>query len=53
MRRCTELRVLYDLSYSEIAGLMKISINTVKAHLHHAKKELRERLKPYFGEVEL
>jgi len=53
MRRCTELRVLYDLSYSEIAGLMKISINTVKAHLHQAKKELSERLKPYFGEVEL
>ena len=53
MQRCTELRVLHDLSYSEIAGLMNISINTVKAHLHQAKKELSELLKPYFGEVEL
>lgn len=53
MQRCTELRVLHDLSYSEIAGLMNISINTVKAHLHQAKKELNEQLKPYFGEVEL
>ena len=53
MQRCTELRVLHDLSYSEIAGLMNISINTVKAHLHQAKKELSEMLKPYFGEVEL
>jgi RNA polymerase sigma-70 factor (ECF subfamily) len=53
MQRCTELRILHDLSYSEIAGLMNISINTVKAHLHQAKKELTELLKPYFGEVEL
>jgi len=53
MRRCTELRILHDLSYSEIAGLMEISINTVKGHLRTAKKELSERLKPYFGEIEL
>jgi RNA polymerase sigma-70 factor, ECF subfamily len=53
MRRCTELRVIHDFSYKEIAELMEISINTVKAHLHQAKKELSERLKPYFGEVEL
>jgi RNA polymerase sigma-70 factor (ECF subfamily) len=53
MRHCTELRIIHDFSYKEIAELMEISINTVKAHLHQAKKELSERLKPYFGEVEL
>jgi RNA polymerase sigma-70 factor (ECF subfamily) len=53
MRRCTELRIIHDFSYKEIAELMEISINTVKAHLHQAKKELSERLKPYFGEIEL
>ena len=53
MRRCAELRVIHDLSYSEIAGLMNVSINTAKAHLHQAKKELSKLLKPYFGEVEL
>jgi len=53
MRRCTELRIIHDFSYKEIAELMKISINTVKAHLHQAKKDLSERLKPFFGEIEL
>jgi RNA polymerase sigma-70 factor (ECF subfamily) len=53
MRRCAELRIIYDLSYKEIAGLMGSPINTVKAHLHEARKKLGERLKSYFGEIEL
>jgi RNA polymerase sigma-70 factor, ECF subfamily len=53
MRRCVELRVLHDFRYSQIAMLMNISINTVKAHLNQARKELGELLKPYFDEVEL
>jgi RNA polymerase sigma-70 factor, ECF subfamily len=53
MRRCVELRVLYDFRYSQIAMLMNISINTVKAHLNQAKKELGELLKPYFDGIEL
>lgn len=53
MRRCVKLRVIDELSYKEIAELMGISINTVKAHLHEAKKELGERLRSYFGEIEL
>lgn len=52
-RRCVELRVIHDLSYKEIAGLMGISIGAVKAHLHEAKKKLGEQLRPYFGEIEL
>jgi RNA polymerase sigma-70 factor, ECF subfamily len=52
MRRCTQLRVLNELSYQEIASVMDISINTVKAHLHQAQKVLREKLRPYFGEVQ-
>ena len=53
MRRCAQLRVINDLSYQEIADLMGISINTVKAHLHQAQKVLRERLSAYFGEIEV
>jgi RNA polymerase sigma-70 factor, ECF subfamily len=50
MRQCLELRIIYDLSYEEIARLMGISINAVKAHLHQAKKKLGERLKSYFDD---
>lgn len=53
MRRCTELRIVHDLPYKEIANLMGIEINTVKAHLHQAKKHLDKRLRPYFGEIDI
>jgi RNA polymerase sigma-70 factor (ECF subfamily) len=53
MRRCTELRIVHDLPYKEIAKLMGIEINTVKAHLHQAKKHLNNRLRPYFGEIDI
>lgn len=52
MRYCAELRVIGDLSYQQIAELMGIEVNTVKAHLFTAKKNLRERLEPHFGEIE-
>ena len=51
MRRCTQLRVAHDLSYAEIAALMSISVNTVKAHLHQAQQALRARLSSDFGEI--
>ncbi|MGH9873455.1 MAG: RNA polymerase sigma factor [Pyrinomonadaceae bacterium] len=51
MRRCTQLRVVHDLSYGEIAALMDISVNTVKAHLHQAQKALRVQLSSYFEEL--
>jgi len=52
MRRCVQFRVLQDASYQEIATVMEISINTVKAHLFKARETLRERLRPYFAEVD-
>lgn len=53
MRRCVYLRVVKEQSVQEIATLLGISVNTVKAHLHQARKTLRERLSVLFGEVEL
>ncbi|MCP4663404.1 MAG: sigma-70 family RNA polymerase sigma factor [bacterium] len=35
--------------YREIAVFMQLSTETVKAHLHHAKRRLREELGPYAG----
>ena len=51
MRRCAQLRVVHDMSYVEIAALMGISVNTVKAHLHQAQKALRTQLSSYFEEI--
>jgi RNA polymerase sigma-70 factor (ECF subfamily) len=44
MRRCCELRYIQEFKYYEIAKLMKISIETVKAHLHQARKRLMDTL---------
>lgn len=49
MRRCTELRIYQDLSYREIAVVMRRSIETVKVHLFQARKKLKES----FGDVDL
>jgi RNA polymerase sigma factor (sigma-70 family) len=43
MRRSLELRV-QDFKYREIAALLGISIETVKAHLHQAQKRLKQVL---------
>lgn len=48
MRRCMLLRVDQDLRYREIADEVGISIDTVKAHLHQAKKLLKAELDGYF-----
>lgn len=53
MRRCVQLRIAKELSYQEIASVMGISINTVKAHLHQSQKVLREKLSKYFGALEV
>jgi RNA polymerase sigma-70 factor (ECF subfamily) len=44
MRRCCILRYERGLKYREIAALMGISIETVKAHLHQARKRLMDLL---------
>lgn len=52
MRRCVILRVEHDLKYKEIAQLMGVSIETVKAHLYQARQHLRNRLADYFTDAE-
>jgi RNA polymerase sigma-70 factor (ECF subfamily) len=44
MRRCALLRFQQDLKYREIAEVMKIQIDTVKAHIGQAKQLLQKRL---------
>jgi RNA polymerase sigma-70 factor (ECF subfamily) len=53
MQRCVRLRVSQDKPYQEIADSLGISINTVKAHLRQARIALREKLAPYFAEVDV
>lgn len=44
MRRCLKLRVYHELSYREIAAVLRVSIQTVKAHLFQARGKLKQRL---------
>jgi RNA polymerase sigma-70 factor, ECF subfamily len=46
MRYVCELRYIQQRKYQEIADLLRISIETVKAHLHQARKRLIEKLRP-------
>jgi RNA polymerase sigma-70 factor, ECF subfamily len=48
MQRCVKLRVLKGLSIAEIAVVMRISENTAKAHLHQARKALKEDIGQHF-----
>lgn len=51
MRRCLMLRVYQDLKYREIAEVMSLSIDTVKAHLYQARARLQAELGGYFANV--
>lgn len=42
MRKCLALRVEQELSYREIAAVLGIEVDTVKAHLFQARQRLRE-----------
>jgi RNA polymerase sigma-70 factor (ECF subfamily) len=44
MRSCFQLRYAQGRKYDEIAALMNVSIDTVKAHLHQAKQRLKIEL---------
>lgn len=44
MGRALALRVEQDLKYREIAVVLQISVETVKAHLFNARERLREEL---------
>jgi len=52
MRQCVHLRLRDDLRYKEIAEVMRISIETVKSHIHQAKQRLRSKLEPVFGRID-
>lgn len=47
MRHAMMLRLHHDMSYQRIATVMQVSIDTVKAHLHHARRRLAE-LRDYY-----
>lgn len=53
MQRCVRMRVSEDKPYKEIADLLGVSINTVKAHLRQARIALKDKLTPYFAEVDV
>lgn len=53
MRRCVELRVAGGLKYREIAEVLRISIDTVKAHLFQARLRLRAELGDYYMDLDL
>lgn len=51
MRKCLMLRVYRDLKYREIAVVLRLSTETVKAHLFQARKRLQEELGEYFHDT--
>jgi RNA polymerase sigma-70 factor (ECF subfamily) len=51
-RHCMELRVYQERSVKEIAVALKISPETVKAHLFQARQRLWDRLHGAFGAIE-
>jgi RNA polymerase sigma-70 factor (ECF subfamily) len=53
MRRCVQLRVAEDSTYEEIAVMLGISVNTVKAHLFKARRSLAEKLGSYFQSMDV
>jgi RNA polymerase sigma-70 factor, ECF subfamily len=53
MRRCVQLRIDQDLRYREIAVILGVSIDTVKAHLYQARQLLKAKLKGYFTDVDV
>jgi RNA polymerase sigma-70 factor (ECF subfamily) len=49
-QQCLLLRIDEEMSYEEIAGMLQISVNTVRNHLAEAKKNLRRMLASMFEE---
>jgi len=44
MRKCLTLRLYHEMSYQEIAVVMKLEVDTVRAHLFQARRRLRAEL---------
>jgi len=51
-RLCMELRVYQERSVQEIAVALRISPETVKAHLFQARQRLWDKLHPTLGTIE-
>jgi RNA polymerase sigma-70 factor (ECF subfamily) len=51
MSRCVLLRIDQDLKYREIAELMRVSVETVKAHIFQARQLLKVKLGHYFTDL--
>lgn len=49
-REVIYLREYHHLTYDEIAGILRITTSSVKNMLFKARKQLYDRLKPYFDE---
>ncbi len=47
MRKCLILRIFQERKYREIGVVMKLSTQTVKAHLHQARLRLQQELGPH------
>jgi RNA polymerase sigma factor (sigma-70 family) len=50
MRQVLALRIERELKHREIAAVLRISVDTVKAHLFQARQRLRAVLGEDFGE---
>lgn len=51
-REVLMLREYEQLSYAEIAGLLRLPVNTVRSRLFRARMALKEKLMPVQGDVE-
>ncbi len=51
-REVLVLRDIQGLSYEELAETLDLPDGTVKSRLHRARRELMERLKPYWDAQE-
>jgi RNA polymerase sigma-70 factor (ECF subfamily) len=51
-RRCVELHVYQERTMQEIGAVLRISPETVKAHLFQARQRLWDKLHPVFGAIE-
>jgi RNA polymerase sigma-70 factor (ECF subfamily) len=51
-RLCMELRLYQERTMQEIAAALRISPETVKAHLFQARQRLSDKLHPTFGTIE-
>jgi len=45
LRSTLDLRLRHDLSYEEIAAVLRIPVGTVRSRLHHAVRRLRDEVR--------